>query len=125
MKGYSNTTGLPIRLGSKFTEKQLARLSEAHMGQKAWNKGIKHPERSGRRHFAWKKQTEVSYRALHAWIARVLGKPNKCSNCKVIGSGHRMHWANLSGNYKRNPTDWVRLCAKCHKAYDYNRLALL
>ena len=33
-------------------------------------------------------------------------------------------WANRSGRYLRELTDWVRLCAKCHKAYDREELVL-
>jgi len=26
-----------------------------------------------------------------------------------------IHWHNISGEYKRDVSDWIRLCAKCHK----------
>lgn len=29
-----------------------------------------------------------------------------------------MHWANISGKYLRDITDWVRLCVSCHKYFD-------
>lgn len=69
-------------------------------------------------HFAWKGD-KVSYRALHKWVERYLGKPGICSGCGANGlSGRAIHWSNVSGEYHRDLSDWQRLCAKCHKAYD-------
>ena len=82
------------------------------------NKGIKNPEMSGKKHFAWKGD-KVSYRALHTWVERTLNKPSKCEFCgKDELYRHKIHWANKSGNYLRDITDWFRLCAKCHGEYD-------
>jgi len=76
----------------------------------------------GERHSRWKGDG-VGYRALHAWIERQLGRPNKCSECGKVGYGHQIHWANVSGQYLRDVSDWVRLCSKCHKAFDgYKKL---
>lgn len=30
-----------------------------------------------------------------------------------------MHWASKTYKYKRELTDWVSLCATCHKKYDW------
>lgn len=61
----------------------------------------------------------MSYRALHLWVERNLGKPDKCEHCCKSGlSGHQIHWANKSQEYKRELTDWLRLCVVCHKRYD-------
>lgn len=60
----------------------------------------------------------VKYRALHHWVSRWLGKPNKCSECGIVGYGRKIHWANKSGIYKRELSDWIRLCSKCHGEYD-------
>lgn len=37
-----------------------------------------------------------------------------------INIGYRgiHHWANKSHKYKRELTDWISLCVKCHKKYD-------
>ena len=70
---------------------------------------------------AWKGDS-VGYQGLHAWISRRLGKPNMCENCNT--SKKRMyHWANISGLYKRNLKDWMRLCVPCHHNYDNSRIA--
>lgn len=53
------------------------------------------------------------YRGIHNWVERRLGKPSVCSNCHTIDS-KRYHWANISGEYKRDISDWVRLCVSCH-----------
>ena len=106
--------------GHKYTPEQIERLSVAHLGQRAWNKGIKNPEMSGEKHFAWKGDG-VGYFALHSWVRRVLGTPMKCEFCERENLSRRSyHWANKSRDYNRDKNDWIRLCAKCHKAYDRN-----
>ena len=62
----------------------------------------------------------VGYRGLHLWINKVRGKATKCSHCGKIGTSHQIHWANISKKYKRVLSDWISLCAKCHKKYDKN-----
>lgn len=84
-----------------------------------WNTGKKWPELTGLNHPKWKGK-EVQYRALHSWVERMIGKPNNCSHCGKIGYGRQMHWANKSHEYKRDLSDWLRLCPKCHKNYDKN-----
>ncbi len=67
----------------------------------------------------------VGYRCLHLWVARELGKPSTCESCGAENlSGRQIHWANKSREYRRILTDWIRLCVKCHKAYDRNQLVL-
>jgi hypothetical protein len=85
--------------------------------------GRKRLDVSGEQNTKWK-GSNVGYRALHQWVVRMLGQPPQCKNCGVTGIGRKMHWANKSHLYKRLTTDWVRLCAKCHKAYDRNELVL-
>lgn len=98
-------------------------LSPYQKGCESPYKGKKRPEVGGEKQPTWKGEN-VSYRNLHRWIERQLGKPDNCSHCGKIGYGRQMHWANKSRNYQRNITDWIRLCPKCHKAYDRNQLAL-
>ena len=106
--------------GHKFTSRQLKRLSKAHLGQRAWNTGLKQPQMSGENHFAWKGD-KVGYFALHSWVRRILGTPMKCEFCERENLSRRSyHWANKSRDYNRDKSDWIRLCAKCHKAYDRN-----
>lgn len=65
------------------------------------------------------KGDKVGYRGLHNWVATLLGKPRSCAHCRNSSLNHRnYHWANISHEYKRDVTDWIRLCAKCHKKFD-------
>jgi len=66
----------------------------------------------------WNIKKKPSYRSIHMWVQLHKGKPDKCSKCNCIGDKHRMHWVNISGKYKRELDDWIRLCSKCHGRYD-------
>jgi hypothetical protein len=129
-------------IGKKLTLAHRKHLSEAHKGYKptkahrkalslslignTHTKGYKFPKevglkRSGEKAWNWKGKN-ASYNSLHAWIQRQLGKPNYCQSCKTK-TAKRFDWANKSGKYKRNLTDWIRLCRKCHQQYDrFNKL---
>jgi len=94
--------------------------------QVSWNKGFKRPEISNENHFAWKGDS-VGYHNLHTWVKRKLGKPKECLACKKIGkyidreNGTKrwnIDFANKYHKYKRNLTDWIPLCQKCHGEYD-------
>lgn len=80
--------------------------------------GKKRGDIQGENNYAWKGD-KVSYSALHHWVKRELGKPLECEHC---GSCKNLHWANKSREYKRLLTDWISLCAKCHKKYDTIKL---
>lgn len=71
--------------------------------------------------FGGYKGDKVGYRALHSWVARSLGKPDTCEHCGSFGlTGRKIGWANKSNQYKRNLSDWLRLCTPCHRKYDSN-----
>lgn len=59
----------------------------------------------------------ITYSGVHKWIVREMGKPDFCEGCG-IEEKIRYEWANISGKYKRDLADWIRLCAKCHKSFD-------
>jgi len=63
------------------------------------------------------KGDKVSYSGLHYWLVRRLGSPKVCDKCGTIVA-KKYEWANKSGKYKRDITDWVRLCTHCHRIYD-------
>ena len=70
-------------------------------------------------HFAWKGE-KASYRAKHHWMNNNFGKPCTCEHCGNTNlSGHQIHWANVSGEYKRERSDWKRLCSTCHGKFDH------
>lgn len=79
----------------------------------------------GSKNGMWK-ANNVSYRALHNWVERNLGKPIECEFCgKEKTTPKSIHWANKSRQYKRDLIDWISLCVVCHKKYDMaNRRSL-
>jgi len=80
--------------------------------------------RTGEKNHKWKGGT-VGYYALHAWVKRRLGSPGTCEECGKSGlSGVYIHWANISGEYKRDLDDWTRLCVWCHMKLDGTSIEL-
>jgi hypothetical protein len=85
------------------------------------SKGTTANEKNGR----WK-GLDVSYGALHTWIREHFGSPTSCEKCSRKNlTGGKIHWANISKKYLRIRSDWIRLCAKCHKKFDKDTVALL
>lgn len=73
---------------------------------------------------AWKGEN-AGYSALHKFVASRRGQPLICEQCdKETNGRHEIAWANISGEYKRDLSDWARLCAKCHKAFDSHKVSL-
>lgn len=72
-------------------------------------KGKKNPRWTG---------DNVTYGGIHDWMTYNYGQPKKCEQCGSKNENTRYHWANISGEYKRDRSDWVRLCPKCHYKYD-------
>lgn len=63
--------------------------------------------------------TSQEYNTIHKWVQYNYKKTGVCTKCKVNNlSGKKIHWANISGNYLRIRSDWIELCAKCHKKFD-------
>ena len=99
-------------------------------GSVPWNKGIKswvkpwlgkkRPDMNGSRNPAWKGD-DAGYMAIHDWNRKTWGKINKCEFCGKEGNSHQIHWANKDHKYKRDRSDWLRLCVSCHYKYDDKR----
>ncbi len=96
-------------------------MIDVHKGQKSWNKGLKIQTNTGKTHFKkgehlneahpqWKGDN-VGYFSLHNWIFRKLGKASKCVNGHIA---KRYYWGNISGEYKRDFSDWHELCWYCN-----------
>lgn len=110
----SEKTKVKIRIARSkqiITEETKIKMS---LGQK--RVGNKPPHLFGKKHPGWKGE-KVKYRALHSWIERRLGTPKCCANCSTTSS-KRFSWANISHTYKRDLSDWIRLCGSCHSKYD-------
>lgn len=59
----------------------------------------------------------VGYSGLHSWVRKNLGTPSICEHCND-STKSRYEWANKSHKYKRDTSDWIRLCCSCHQKYD-------
>ena len=62
------------------------------------------------------KGDQVGYSALHSWMQNTFGAPATCEHCAQTKG--MFDWANKSGGYLRDRSDWVRLCRSCHMKYD-------
>jgi hypothetical protein len=66
-----------------------------------------------------KRKLKPTYNAIHKWVNFQLGTPLMCKECGFVSKNRRQfHWANISKMYKRDLTDWIRLCVKCHHSWD-------
>lgn len=97
-----------FKKGRKETEKQkekrllALRLSIQGSGNNKW------------------KGDAVGYNAVHGWISRWKGKPDKCEVCGKDKLKHRSYqWANIDHQYRRVLEDYIRMCVSCHRKYDY------
>ena len=71
----------------------------------------------GNKNHQWK-GNGASYKAIHSWISKNMGQPPICYFCgSTVNS--RYEWANISGKYRREATDWYRLCVSCHRKLDW------
>lgn len=59
------------------------------------------------------------YNTIHKWVQYNFKKTGVCEHCDTSGlTGRYIHWANVSGKYKKQRSDWKELCAKCHQIFD-------
>ena len=93
---------------------------KSRRGKSTWNKGLSLIGIFSDEKIANFKKIGVGMSPLHEWVVRRLGKPSKCEFCGTMEK-RKYHWANKSGEYKRDLNDWLRLCVPCHKKYDLSR----
>lgn len=110
-KIVSNThKGIPLSLehrkkislsknGIKFTDSHKKNLSIAH-------------KKNRKRLFTG---TNSSYKCLHVWLKRNLPK----LECEQCHSTDRLQYANRTGLYKKDISDYIILCTLCHVRYDW------
>lgn len=65
------------------------------------------------------KQEESEYNSVHMWVHRHYGKAAKCEICGATNPDKRYEWANVSGEYRRERSDFRELCQSCHKKHDH------
>lgn len=128
VKGSSGFTG-------KHTDETKAKIraARARQGSNVWNNGKKGMSWSGKPrpqevrekigeaqkgelNHQWKGEN-AGYQAYHGWVRRELGKAESCMEC----GKEKAEWANISGKYKRDLSDWVSLCHSCHMTMDRGR----
>ncbi len=82
-----------------------------------WNKNVEIGHQKLEKSPFWKGEN-VGYSAVHKSLKRNFGNPSECSSCKKkgerIGKLWNIEWANVSGRYLRDKSDYIALCRKCH-----------
>ncbi len=64
----------------------------------------------------WKGE-DAGYYPKHQWLTFHYGRIQKCEDCGTTEK--RVYdWANISGKYFRDRSDWKRLCRPCHRKLD-------
>ena len=108
-------------LGKKrkpFSEKHRKNIGLSKIGNTNML-GKKHTQETKEKIRIKKRQTEnLSYGVLHRRVEEILGKPRECENCDETNNELLYDWANISGEYKEDLGDWVRLCRPCHIRFD-------
>lgn len=87
------------KLGHPHTEETKKKISDGKLNELNPN---------------WKGD-DVGLINLHRWIERRKAKPDFCENCK---KKEPMDLANISGEYKRDISDFKWLCRSCHMNED-------
>lgn len=67
----------------------------------------------------WKGEN-AGYVAKHMWITKHYGKAS-CCEFNTEHKNKRFEWANLSGRYLRDRSDYIQLCPSCHRKMDLSK----
>jgi len=76
--------------------------------------GVKIKKQQGSHHRLWKGD-KVGYGSLHDWLRRNFLIPKNCQRCHKES---KLDCANISGEYKRDITDFEWICRSCHAKSD-------
>ena len=66
------------------------------------------------------KGSNANYSAKHHRIHKRYGKASKCENKECVGKSKVYEWANISGQFYNNKSDWFELCRSCHRIFDFS-----
>lgn len=58
---------------------------------------------------------KVGYSGIHSWVRRRINKPELCQKCNTRKA---YDLANISGEYRRDLSDWWYICRGCHMISD-------
>jgi len=112
--------------GKTFSEDHRRKLSESHKGivygppSELTKKKIAESQ-TGDKHPGWKGD-EVGFATLHEWMRKMYPPPELCTKC---GLNKPLDIHNISGEYRRDISDWQYLCRKCHQIVDGRHEKLL
>jgi hypothetical protein len=96
VRAFSLSSGRTASCGCSRNEKSKARIGSVHP--------------------VWKGES-AARSTKHSWMYRHFGAPSKCEHCNSETEKH-YEWANVSGLYIRDRSDWKRLCTRCHWYFD-------
>jgi hypothetical protein len=68
--------------------------------------------------------TTPEYKQLHYWVNKIKGKAYFCMFSSIDCRGG-YGWANVSGEYKKDTSDYISLCDKHHFEYDRNKRSIV
>ncbi len=99
---------------SKEENDRISKLGIEHGVATRFKSGYDSRRKKGEENNMWKGD-KAGYHALHSWVRRHKKPPTKCILCKKEG---KVQAANISGEYKRDLSDWEYLCSACHVRKD-------
>lgn len=106
-----------LKKGAKYCSKECYWESKH---DEPWNKGKKGLTRGNSGSFSHKKSVHSlslsEYKYIHYKVRRLFGDPTECVHCGDTKS--RLEWANMSGQYRFERSDWIQLCPGCHYKFD-------
>lgn len=117
------------RRGFKLSEEHKEKIRQSKIGEKnpmygrnfteehRRKLGIASAAKTGENHGTWKGD-KVGYAGVHAWVKKILPKPELCQMCKIKPP---CDLANITGIYSREVKNWQYLCRKCHMRLDFDR----
>lgn len=104
------------KLGHTVSPETRAKISASLSGRRSSRRDANHPD--------WKGEA-ARYDTIHAWLRKRKQKTGICNDCgRRVGTNGRgvgTDWANISGEYRRDPDDYRELCRRCHIAFDQAR----
>ena len=108
-----------IKMGSKHSEETKKKMRKPKKLTKEFLNAQKErgKKKRGKNHPKWKGK-EAGYNSKHDFIRRRKLKPKFCEKC---GKNKPVDLANISGEYKREVSDYWWLCRKCHYHYDRDK----